>query len=198
MGIIEAANDLPMARLRTKYMPQHLDFRHPSTGLCYCTRLESSASIAPTAFEGCFDLISHTSRESYQNSSVGWSASGKRKEMRLPDLRYLLVTRTASSSSADTEINVEAFLSFMLTYEDGCEVIYCYEIHLAPSLRRCGLGRRLMRAMEDIGRAAGVQKAMLTVFVANEAGMKFYEQLGWVLQMMHVFQTLIKGTPQIR
>ena len=72
---------------------------------------------------------------------------------------------------------VEAFLSFMLTYEDGHEVIYCYEVHLPPSLRGCGLGGHLMRMMEGIGMKVGVEKAMLTVFVANEAAIRFYSGL---------------------
>ena len=70
-------------------------------------------------------------------------------------------------------------MSFMLTYEDDHEVIYCYEIHLAPSLRRCGLGRHLMGIMEDVGRAVRVEKLMLTVFVANTGGMDFYHRLGY-------------------
>jgi hypothetical protein len=76
--------------------------------------------------------------------SIGWSPT-KRKEMRLPDLRYLLVRSSVDSTSA-----IEAFLSFMLTYEDGHEVIYCYEIHLPPSIAAAA-GKHLMRIMEEIG-----------------------------------------------
>ncbi len=94
--------------------------------------------------------------------------------MRLPDLRYLLV-----KASDQATASVEAFLSFMLTYEDGHEVIYCYEIHLCSSLRGCGLGGHLMRVMEAVGVEVGVEKAMLTVFVSNGGAIRFYAGLGY-------------------
>ncbi len=98
--------------------------------------------------------------------------------MRLPDLRYLLVKTTVSEGSTETE-ELVGFLSFMLTYEDEYEVIYCYEIHLKPQLRGSGIGKQLMAIMEDMGRKAGVVKAMLTVFVENKAALGFYEKLGY-------------------
>lgn len=94
--------------------------------------------------------------------------------MRLPDLRYLLVEPDDGGTG-----EVEGFLSFMLTYEDGREVVYCYEIHLSPALRGCGLGGHLMRMLEGIGWKVGVEKAMLTVFVANEGAIEFYSRLGY-------------------
>lgn len=96
--------------------------------------------------------------------------------MRLPDLRYLVV-KSGAATPAD---EVEAFLSFMMTYENGHEVIYSYEIHLSEHLRGCGLGKHLMGIMEAVGRKVGVEKAMLTVFLENEGGLKFYERLGYV------------------
>ena len=92
--------------------------------------------------------------------------------MRLPDLRFFLVKRTPDSPP-------EGFLSFMLTYEDGKEVIYVYEVHFAEALRKRGLGRLLMGLVEEVGRKVGVEKAMLTVFVANRGARSFYERLGY-------------------
>ena len=74
---------------------------------------------------------------------------------------------------------VGGFLSFMLTWEDGVEVVYCYEIHLEEGVRGKGWGRRLMGLLEEVGRRAGVEKAMLTVFRRNEAAVRFYERLGY-------------------
>lgn len=71
------------------------------------------------------------------------------------------------------------FLSFMLTWEDGVEVVYCYEIHLEECVRGKGVGGRLMGVLEEVGRRAGVQKAMLTVFRRNEGAVGFYEGLGY-------------------
>ncbi|KZF26239.1 hypothetical protein L228DRAFT_264660 [Xylona heveae TC161] len=86
-------------------------------------------------------------------------------------------TKERAQTQAGT---VEAFLSFMLTYEDDREVVYCYEIHLSSTLRGCGLGRHLMNVLESIGTRVGVEAAMLTCFTKNESGLRFYERLGYV------------------
>ena len=99
--------------------------------------------------------------------------------MALPDLRYLLV-KASSGGEGKAGSPVEGFLSFMLTYEDGREVVYCYEIHLASGLCGSGLGKQMMEVMEGIGKRVGVEKVMLTVFVENRGALKFYERLGYV------------------
>jgi N-alpha-acetyltransferase 40 len=76
--------------------------------------------------DACFRLIELTSLEDYKSSRGGWKPNAKRKEMRLLDLKYLLV------KNGD---QIEAFCCFMPTTEDEYFVIYCYEIHLAPSLQ---------------------------------------------------------------
>ena len=70
-------------------------------------------------------------------------------------------------------------LLLTLSSQKEIEVVYCYEIHLKPTLQRKGLGEILIRAMEAIGASIGVKMAMLTVFVANEAAIKFYKRNGY-------------------
>jgi N-alpha-acetyltransferase 40 len=82
--------------------------------------------VSPTDFEACFKLIELSSLEDYKKSKNGWKPKAKRKEMRLLDLKYLLVKRNN---------HVEGFCSFMPTMEDEYFVIYCYEIHLAPPVQ---------------------------------------------------------------
>ena len=147
-------------------------FKHARYAKTYTITLESSPTISQPDLDACFALIASTSASAYANSSIGWFPSRKRKEMRLPDLRYLLVKESAT-------ISLEGFLSFMLTYEDGHEVIYCYEIHLATHLQGCGLGKHLMSMMEDFGSKFDVEKAMLTVFLENQPALNFYSALGY-------------------
>jgi hypothetical protein len=71
-------------------------------------------------------LIELTSVEDYKRSKDGWKPKAKRREMRLLDLKYLLVKK---------DDQVQGFCSFMPTVEDEHYVVYCYEIHLAPSLQ---------------------------------------------------------------
>lgn len=144
----------------------------------YTLDLYSAASIPTADFEACFALIEFTSSGAYKGSSVGWAEGKKRKEMKLPDMRYLIVRNMDTKWTEDDsgKRNVLGFLSFMVTYEDGKEVAYCYEIHLQPTAQGLGLGRKLMLTMEDIGRRIGLEKAMLTVFKSNTRALDFYQR----------------------
>lgn len=85
----------------------------------------------------CLDMVDLTSGENYRNSSVGWDRDVKLKEMKSPDLRYILVKDAAGA--------IAAFTSLMPTYEEGQPVVYCYEIHLLEQVRRyvcCWLWKR--------------------------------------------------------
>lgn len=109
--------------------------------------------------------------------------------MTLPDLHYILI-KNLSSTNPNT---LDAFLSFMLTYEDGHAVIYCYEIHLQEYCRGVGLGKWLMGQMERVGREAGVEKSMLTVFVANGGARKFYGGLGYEVDAFSPRERRLRG-----
>ncbi|KAI9894924.1 MAG: hypothetical protein M1814_000144 [Vezdaea aestivalis] len=140
-------------------------------------------------FNACFSIIESTSRDTYKASSVGWSASKKRKEMKLPDMRYLLLNVSG---------HVVAFLSFMVTFEDGIEVIYCYELHVDSNWRDRGIGKVLMDVMEGVGIAAGVKKAMLTVFMDNEGGRRFYRRHGYSFTKSFGRMVLTSGSRRYR
>lgn len=175
-GRIETANALSLPDLTDKYhlpkFPQ--PFEHPSLPRPRLISLVSSSAISAADRNACFALVHVTSAEDYAASSIGWHPARKRREMQLPDLRYLLVKHADNAT-------LEAFCSFMLTYEDGHEVVYCYEIHMDEGLRAKGLGRQLVEYMEDVGWKVGVKKSMLTVFVANVSARKFYNGLGYVV-----------------
>ena len=129
----------------------------------------------------CFKLLHHSSAADYRASADGWHPVKKRREMRLLDMKYILLGRSELWYPEVEEmcLPVYGFMSFMLTEEDGIEVVYCYEIHLEESVRGRGVGKRLMGLLEEVGRKAEVKKAMLTVFKRNKAAVHFYERLGY-------------------
>ena len=173
MPRIEDANGLPLATYRARFLPTHLNptLRSATAQGPYSISFDTSATIPAVDVDACFDLIANSSANAYAASSIGWSPTKKRKEMKLPDLRYLLLK--------DSTTRIQGFLSFMLTYEDGYEVVYCYELHLAQAVQRQGFGNHLMSLMETVGMNAGVEKSMLTVFVENDIALKFYKRLGY-------------------
>ncbi|OJK03872.1 hypothetical protein ASPACDRAFT_57238 [Aspergillus aculeatus ATCC 16872] len=202
--LVERTNALPLAEFINLYVPK--DDLHITNQLNaeeqqqqqqqqqhYTITIHTAATLPGTLFTQCFQLIETTSADAYRASSIGWSPTKKRKEMRLPDIKYLILRRaTPKSREADAgspdatspeneqeDEELLGFLSFMVTYEDGFEVVYCYEVHLAASVQRQGLGAQLMRVFLRIGERLGIAKAMLTVFRANGAAIRFYERLGF-------------------
>lgn len=84
---------------------------------------------------------------------------------------------TPDETSNETEIL--GFMSFMLTREEGQEVIYIYEIHLLEEIRRQGLAGHLFNVVEHVGTVTGMKKAMLTVFQSNRHARKLYVRRGY-------------------
>lgn len=130
-------------------------------------------------------LILRDCASSADSRHAGVGAGTDKADKPKIEARSLGNANCGPKGSADESFNdksgVLGFLSFMVTYEDGKEVVYCYEIHLAAAARGRGLGALLMNRMEDIGRSVGVEKAMLTVFRSNVVACRFYEKVGYVL-----------------
>jgi len=84
-------------------------------------------------------LIELTSRKDYEASAWKWHPAKKLKEMRMPEMRYILVKEQEASSKNEggAKKEVKAFTSLMPTSEEGEPVVYCYEIHLCPELQGC-------------------------------------------------------------
>ncbi|TGO21770.1 hypothetical protein BPAE_0201g00080 [Botrytis paeoniae] len=152
----------------------------------------------------CLELVEKTSGKHYRESKGGWNERRKRKEMELWDLRYLVVREVGVGNGegeenrgdseevkeemiveergegGEGEEEIKGFMSIMPTFEDGIKVVYLYEIHLMDELRGTGLGTHLMSLLTNIARAIpGVEKTMLTCYMANEAALKFYMKLGY-------------------
>ncbi|KAK5097790.1 N alpha-acetyl-transferase [Lithohypha guttulata] len=153
------------------------------TGKCLELSLLSADALkrdCKDALEACFDLVEESSADDYKASEIKWSSAKKRKEMLLPDMKYLVVhQRSGSEYRTAPGTSICAFVSFMITYEDGYEVIYVYEIHLERHLRGQGVGTVLMQMVESVGRNAWVEKCMLTVFKANQKALKWYKHCGY-------------------
>ncbi|KAK4241180.1 acyl-CoA N-acyltransferase [Achaetomium macrosporum] len=153
--------------------PWVTSWTHPRTGTEYIISLVRADRLSEQDLAACFRLIEETSRKDYENSAWKWRPEKKLKEMKSPDLRYVLV------KEKDTGL-IRAFTSLMPTYEEGQPVIYCYEIHLQPELRGTGLGALLMAIHSTVGaNLPPVTKVMLTCFLSNQRALAFYRKLGF-------------------
>ena len=179
-SLIQRVNALPLPQFAANYLPQST----ASTIADLQLTLTSWAQIPASLREACVALIELTSGSHYQDSEKGWSRSRKLREMRHPAMKYLLLRPlplplTEGRDETGDPDQIAGFLSFMITEEDGCEVVYCYELHLQPKLQGNGVGKRVMEVMEMIGDGVGVEKAMLTVFRSNERAVKAYGSWGY-------------------
>ncbi|KAK0611054.1 hypothetical protein B0T14DRAFT_318043 [Immersiella caudata] len=145
---------------------------HPKTSDHYTLTLSCPANLTPDDLQSCFALIEETSRADYENSAGKWHPTKKLKEMKSPELRYILV-RDATNA-------IRGFTSLMPTYEEGQPVVYCYEIHLKLELKGTGLGSLLMSFHTTVANNIPIiTKVMLTCFLSNHHGFKFYKRLGF-------------------
>ncbi|KAE8394662.1 GNAT family acetyltransferase Nat4 [Aspergillus alliaceus] len=199
LPLVERTNKLSLAEFVNSYVPpEDLQYRKSpakntahgnENELHYTLDIYTADSLPAADFEACFKLIEQTSSDAYKESGWGWSPKKKAKEMRLPDMRYLILRQGPRSTAKDLEHSARdtpspigqflGFTSFMITYEDGKEVVYCYEIHLSPAAQGQGLGSQLMKRLTNIGRRIGLEKVMLTVFRSNEAAVRFYHKIGF-------------------
>ncbi|EHL00378.1 putative Uncharacterized N-acetyltransferase [Glarea lozoyensis 74030] len=130
MDPIDLANSKTLTAFIEDYLPSSKEWNtwvHPTTKDQYAVTLQTSKSLSAADFDACFRLIALTSSDTYKASKDGWKPRSKKKEMKLLDIKYILV-KTGQGF-------LEGFLSFMPTYEDGYPVIYCYEVHLSPELQ---------------------------------------------------------------
>ncbi|KAK6347193.1 hypothetical protein TWF696_007268 [Orbilia brochopaga] len=185
--LIERTNALPLDDLKSRFLDTSL-LTFTSAGdnasqSSYSIELYTSASLPDEIFDHCFDLLEANMSASYKSTSIGWYPRKKKEEMKHPAMRYLILTAAApeATSKEATEGTFIGFLEFMITEEEGSEVIYTYELDIIPSHQKLGLGKRLLDVAEEFGKRVGVEKAMLTVFDSNKGARRFYEREGYDL-----------------
>ncbi|KAK6393394.1 hypothetical protein LTR65_002685 [Meristemomyces frigidus] len=179
--IVEEANSLSHKAFYDRYISgPNVWYGSLKHDVAYSLEDESAAPPRPIDLTLCFNLIEETSRGDYEASSKGWHPRSKRREMRDPAMRYLLVGMDHRIFAA---VPLEGFMSFMITHDStpSVPVLYIYEIHLAGPHRGKGLGKHLMCLAEEIARRVGVEKVMLTCFVSNSEARQFYERLGYAV-----------------
>ena len=150
------------------------------------TAVSMPQQIPSHALEQALNLFEVNMGDMYRKSSWGLDMEAKRAEFEHRKARYLLVQREESEGSNNVTDNLIAFAHFRFEMDDDespeCVVLYVYEIQVAQSHRKQGLGKRLMNLLEQIAKAHEMDKVMLTVFKSNKSAMEFYKhKLGYVV-----------------
>jgi ribosomal protein S18 acetylase RimI-like enzyme len=138
----------------------------------------------------CWNLFEANMGDWYRNSSWGLDQEAKIDEWKHEDARFLFVQRQQQRTEGrvqenENSIGLVAFVHFRICYDDDDDdegdpervVLYLYEIQVAESVRRRGVGQILMHLLEDICRdAAQLDTLLLTVFRNNTMAMQFYRE----------------------
>ncbi len=91
-------------------------------------------------------------------------------------------------------------LGFCQLYPTWCSVaaariFVLYDLFVDPDARRGGVGRALMRAARDFGRAAGAVRLDLSTARTNTRAQALYESEGWEHDDVYLTYNLALGEP---
>jgi hypothetical protein len=113
-------------------------------------------SFTPDVASFVFDLTK-ANMEALYNAAPGWGwkDTKKRAELMDGDARYL-VARERGGDDGKQQQPV-AFVHFRFLLEGAFDVLYVYELQLAPQAQRKGLGKHLMQIAEMVARQSGMQ-----------------------------------------
>ncbi|KAM3683180.1 hypothetical protein ACB098_12G126900 [Castanea mollissima] len=114
----------------------------------------------------------------------------KRREMVMPEARYIFVHEAPNASSdeiltmserketltvcLENKGSMVGFVQYRFTLEEEIPVLYVYELQLEPHVQAKGLGKFLMQLIELIARKNRMGAVVLTVQKANLLAMDFY------------------------
>ncbi|CEG47313.1 n-alpha-acetyltransferase 40 [Plasmopara halstedii] len=164
---IEAANAI------LDVMVDFQAFAHFTRNDCNVTiRSSQSKYLSKATEDHILALFESNMKSLYQASDWGYDAHAKRLELFEADARYLL--------AYDANEILVAFVHYRFVEDDGALVLYLYEVQLATTIQRHGLGKFLMQLLLLIARKHKMELVVLTVFKNNVDAMRFYkERLGF-------------------
>lgn len=115
-SLVESHNALPLGAIKPFV---------PTTALA--VELFTSSSIPDHLFDQCFKMLETGMKDMYRKT-IGWDSTDKHSEMKDPAMRYLVVfepqPESAESNPEANQKTVVAYTSFMITEEEGEEVLY--------------------------------------------------------------------------
>ncbi|KAG6959881.1 hypothetical protein JG688_00009882 [Phytophthora aleatoria] len=131
-----------------------------------------SKDLSESTQEHIVELFENNMKSLYQESDWGYDAATKRTELFEAEAHYLLIH--------DESESIVGFAHYRFVEDDGALVLYLYEVQLAATAQRQGLGKFLMQLLLLVAKKHGMELMVLTVFKNNTGAMKFYrERLGF-------------------
>lgn len=168
-AVLDAANSTAD---HLSILPAFTTFKHAATNVAANIAFAHSAQLDEATLEQCFALLKRNMERHYVASYGEWSDKAKYAELKHADARYLLVRDAASNA-------LLGFCHVRFEWEQNDVVLYVMEIQLDESVRRRGLGKRLMQMLELIARKNALDAIWLTVLGSDSDARRFYDKLGY-------------------
>ena len=151
----------------------------------------SAASLSEEELNTMYELTKTNMLDQYNRAAETdptdwtWNEKKKRAEMGHEDARYLVARATPSGLVGETKAEamgeLVGFAHVRFEMEGVVEVCYVYELQLAETAQKHGLGKRMMQLVELSSAKLKMKWVMLTVFKANVAAGNFYQKLKYEL-----------------
>ncbi|KAJ7110143.1 acyl-CoA N-acyltransferase [Mycena epipterygia] len=145
----------------------------PIADSAYTFQALLAESLDGPARSSIWSMFETNMRTMYTSSSFGWDPPHKKGELFDPLSRFILVYPKSGKHT------LVAFTAFRFEFEEGQNIVYCYDLQVSKTAQRHGLGRTLMNHLAKIGADFRLDKIMLTVFKANTRALKFYDDFGF-------------------
>ncbi|KAL7026987.1 hypothetical protein ACKWTF_005257 [Chironomus riparius] len=118
------------------------------------------------------ELIESNVGNYFKSSKLGWNERKKMRDLKSKNACYLIIK--------DEDL-LAGFSMFKFEMDFDRAVLYCYELQIKEEYQGKGLGRHLMRCMEELAKIHDMECIVLTALANNEEAMRFYENCGFIL-----------------
>jgi GNAT superfamily N-acetyltransferase len=130
----------------------------------------------------CFAMAKAHMADDYEASGYGWDDDDKWAEITCKEARLLLVF-----DAADAARPLVGFANFRLTLQGECwnamegkPCLFLYDLQLAEAVRRCGVGRHVVVALEMMARRVRMSYLCAMLTATNSSGAAFFLSFkGW-------------------
>lgn len=130
-----------------------------------------SSRLPKEQLEWMFTLSNDNMGSFYELSGYQYNPVDKRRELRTPTSRYIIVKNSSSMAIG--------YCHYQFDVYNGFAVLYCYEIQVDKEYQSKGIGTALLSILQLLAKRALMDKIVVKVFGSNDGSLSFFYKLGF-------------------
>jgi len=150
-------------------------FRFVSKNGDYTLYCKAKPDMDPKVIKWAYKLAERNVGPLYKELSMGWQPKIKQNDLNKNWARYLVALDNKNNLSP------VAYSMFRFDMDYGHCVLYCYEMQIEVTMQRQGLGKFMMKALEQCALYWQMEKIVLTVLKNNSNAAAFFRAVGYTL-----------------